>query len=93
MLRGSRPVGVRLAAAVVAAERAGRVGQRPRHCRWTWLTCAVDLDRTGPDVSRQKGQCIYMPGPDHGEVTAVQCRHIGQPESLGYRDNRGVGGS
>jgi len=66
MLRGSRPVGVRLVATVVAAERAGRVGQRPRHCRWPWLTCAVDLDRTGPDVSRQKAQCIHMPGPDRG---------------------------
>ena len=26
-------------------------------------------------------------------MTAVQCRHIGQPEPFGYRDNRGVGGS
>jgi len=29
MLPGSRPVGVRLVAAVVAAERAGRLGQQP----------------------------------------------------------------
>ena len=50
---GERPVGVRLVAAVVAAERAGR-RQRPEHCRWTWLTCAVDLDRAGPDVHRQE---------------------------------------
>ena len=60
MLRGSRPVGVRLVAAVVAAERAGRLGQQPRRCRWMWLTCAVDVDRAGPDVSGQQGQCIHV---------------------------------
>ena len=83
MLPGSRPVGVRLVAAVVAAERAGRLGQQPRRCRWTWLTCAVDVDRAGPDVSGQQGQCIHRvsaptcSGEPAASLLAIACARDG----------------
>src|SRR5579859_2703850 len=40
-LRAYRPVGAQL----VAAGLAERAGQRRRRYRWTWVTCAVDVDR------------------------------------------------
>jgi hypothetical protein len=39
--------------------------------------------RRPADVSGQQGQRIQVPWPNHGKVTAVQRRHIGQAEPFG----------
>jgi NADPH:quinone reductase-like Zn-dependent oxidoreductase len=59
--------------------------RRPDHLRnaMSGIEARSTQLRRPAGVSGQQGQRIQVPWPNHGKVTAVQRRHIGQSEPFG----------